>query len=239
MTISNKSDLEFLENSPSRGTVTDFHKWVWAKHDKKMLMSMFYKMHPELNSSPAEYEISEKKVKAKMAHAKIQHAQLQFGENFLKYFHIKENSSSNWVPIYIDKHDENPDVLISPKLLVDGVPLRGCPDVVFKNKVTNQVLIVENKVTHVPLKRISEEGYPNVRAQLWAYSWMSQWAGLDDCDVLMGATFWTPDLDGHVRTMAWKRSDCVIKRECEEWFEEYEGEILPNWRMNNLLKKVA
>ncbi len=43
----------------------------------------------------------------------------------------------------------------------------GRPDLVFKHKKTGEVLIVEIKVTDA---EIPDGGWPNLRAQLWAYS---------------------------------------------------------------------
>lgn len=53
------------------------------------------------------------------------------------------------------------------ELTVDGRELWGEPDVVFVNDATKELLIIERKVTTAV---IPKNGWPNLCAQLWAYS---------------------------------------------------------------------
>lgn len=217
-------DFYFPEESPRRGTVSDFHEWVWAKYDERMQERLFYREHPELKP-PAEFQNRERVIKSKLAHGKLQHYQLQYSKHYLRDFLGNSLDISEWIPIYIDKHDNSTGILEAPDLLVDEKAIRGCPDLVFKNSKSNQVLIVENKITWVPLGYLKKDGYPNVRAQLWCYSWMSSWASLKDKEVLMGATFWDVDLNENFRTKTWSRDDIRLNLECKDWFEEYGGRL--------------
>lgn len=211
----------FPENSPKRGTVSDFHEWVWAKHDENMQARLFYRTHPELallNASQV------KMIKLKMAHSKMQHNKISYCRPIVEKIKEESNESSEWVVEYADPHENEPEKIFnSPRLLVDGAPIKGCPDIVFKNIGTGKILIVETKITWVPISRIEKEGYPNVRAQLWCYSWMAPWANIPDRNVLLCATFWDPELKGYLKTKTWKRSDYELNSECEKWFLEYGG----------------
>lgn len=53
------------------------------------------------------------------------------------------------------------------QLTINGKRLRGKPDLVFREKRTRRVLIVEVKASEAD---IPSNGWPNLRAQLWAYA---------------------------------------------------------------------
>jgi hypothetical protein len=64
-------------------------------------------------------------------------------------------------------------VFTIPALTINGVPLRGCPDLVFRNEVSGEVALIEVKFT---LRIVPRNLWPNVWAQLWAYSKIPQFA---------------------------------------------------------------
>jgi hypothetical protein len=72
----------------------------------------------------------------------------------------------NYKLLYKDKGKESKIYSIS-NLHVNARPLRGKPDLIFLNTQKNEVLIVERKFTRA---EIPKNGWPNVRAQLWAYA---------------------------------------------------------------------
>lgn len=54
-----------------------------------------------------------------------------------------------------------------PELSVEGQPLGASPDLLYRNRVTGEVVIVEIKMSRQPLP---SNLWPNVWAQLWCYS---------------------------------------------------------------------
>jgi hypothetical protein len=60
-----------------------------------------------------------------------------------------------------------------PSLRVGGRLLRGCPDLVFENQEDGHLVIIEVKFS---LRVIPTNLWPNVWAQLWAYSQIPQFA---------------------------------------------------------------
>lgn len=52
-------------------------------------------------------------------------------------------------------------------LQVRGQPLRASPDLVFRNQITGQVLVVEIKLSR---QSLPSNLWPNIWAQLWCYS---------------------------------------------------------------------
>ena len=72
----------------------------------------------------------------------------------------------NYKLLYKDEGKESKIYSIS-KLHVNARPLRGKPDLIFSNTQKNEVLIVERKFTRAG---IPQNGWPNLRAQLWAYA---------------------------------------------------------------------
>ena len=79
-----------------------------------------------------------------------------------------------WKKIYqhAGVKDKPPPYKISA-LEVNGKPFWGAPDFVFKNKAIAEVLIVEIKAS---VAEIPSDGWPNLRAQLWAYAQIDEWA---------------------------------------------------------------
>lgn len=70
--------------------------------------------------------------------------------------------------------DAGHPVFTIPALTIDGVPLRACPDLVFGDEGSGAVALIEVKFT---LRIVPRNLWPNVWAQLWAYSKIPQFAG--------------------------------------------------------------
>ncbi len=64
-------------------------------------------------------------------------------------------------------------VFTIPALSIDRAPLRGCPDLVFRDDESDVVALLEIKFT---LRLVPRNLWPNVWAQLWAYSKIPQFA---------------------------------------------------------------
>lgn len=109
-----------------------------------------------------------------------------------------------------------------PSLSVNGVTLVGVPDLVFRERRTGRVLIVELKVSSADLP---SDGWPNLRAQLWAYSRIEQWCAAPD--VLLAGEVWSNGSGGlfRRRTYLWRRGELQLEEECTELFKAYGGQV--------------
>ena len=214
----------YPENSAQKGNVTDFSEWVWAKTDEKFQEKLFYRHHPELKPDIAKN--TEKEFLFKSAYSKMQHSKVSFHKKFLDENINIDYNPTDWILEYKDDHQGvSAKILYSSKLFVDDNPLRGCPDIVFKNDNSGKLIIIETKITWVPFEFLKKEVYPNVRAQLWAYSWMNPWKEIKDDNIFLIANFWDVSLEKVFSSKIWKRSDPDLNQDCEGWFKEYGGII--------------
>lgn len=110
-----------------------------------------------------------------------------------------------------------------PSLEVDGAPMIGIPDLVFRERKTGRVLIVEIKVSEAALP---SDGWPNLRAQLWAYSRIEKWSTAPE--ILLAGEVWSPAYAGLLRrrTYQWRANDEELQAESKALFEAYGGQVL-------------
>ncbi len=80
---------------------------------------------------------------------------------------LTPNASGRWKLIYNGMGDKRENFYAIPSLEVSGRPLKAAPDLVFKESHTGRILIIEVKTTELA---IPAGGWPDVRAQLWAYA---------------------------------------------------------------------
>ena len=76
-----------------------------------------------------------------------------------------------------------------PTLSLNGVSMRGRPDLVFRERKSGKVLVVELKVSSAALP---SDGWPNLRAQLWAYARISRWFN-EAKEILLAGEVWNCD----------------------------------------------
>lgn len=109
---------------------------------------------------------------------------------------------------------EIPSLTVGEKILV------GVPDLVFRERNTGKILIVEIKVSNA---RLQDDGWPNLRAQLWAYSRIGKWASAPE--VLLAGEMWRPNPENPVRrhTYLWRRGDERLENESRELFTLFGG----------------
>jgi len=146
--------------------------------------------------------------------------------------------SSNWELVYSDPHDgTDKRLFMASCLIVDGEHMRCKPDVVFRDKQTGCVIVVERKVTVRPEEAIPPTAWPNVRAQLWAYGWIDDWVAAPE--VLLVCNFYRRNLEKtgyllwqsrakpwileHKTQPSWRRTDRVFHEECLGYFKKYGG----------------
>ena len=103
-------------------------------------------------------------------------------------------------------------------LTVNGSPMYGVPDIVYRNRKTGEIKIVEIKATHA---EVPPDGWPNLRAQLWCYSQIDQWA--DAPKISLVGQIWSPRATELRRTLVWNKADISFNRPCRELFDCYVG----------------
>lgn len=110
-------------------------------------------------------------------------------------------------------------------LTVEGQPIRGVPDLIMKDRSSGAILIFERKATRysVPL-----EGWPNLKVQLWCYSWIDQLVSCNDI-YLIGEIWKWRDGKLHISSNIprWRSDDVTFNSECAELFEAYGGKFDP------------
>ena len=89
--------------------------------------------------------------------------------------------STDWQLIYQDPLDRLPEAKRISALVVDGKPMWGAPDLVFRNRASGAITIVERKASN---RDIPRDGWPNLRAQLWAYAHIDDWAGVENINLV-------------------------------------------------------
>jgi len=132
----------------------------------------------------------------------------------------KPSDHSKWKLIYRDPLERAPTPLKISSLTLNGESLWGAPDLVYQNRDTRELLIVERKASDKP---IPADGWPNLRAQLWAYSHIDEFK--DAPVITLIGEIW--DLvDGKLARRAvlrWSQDDKEFDAENMELFSLYGG----------------
>jgi hypothetical protein len=128
-----------------------------------------------------------------------------------------------WTLEFADPLDGSAPAFTISSLTLKGQPLRGRPDLVFRNG-SGDIAIVERKVTRA--REVPLQGWPNLRAQLWCYSLIDRWK--DAREVYLFGEIWQwvggePQLDDAYPR--WRRSNSKLQRECEELFRIWGGRV--------------
>lgn len=133
---------------------------------------------------------------------------------------LENYSHSQWKLDYRGM-SENPDPALKiSSLRVNQQCLWGRPDLVFKHKKSGEFLILEIKVTNFTPP---DGGWPNLRAQLWAYSHADKFAVAPR--IFLASEVWRDDLtEGCPIIMP--LHDEMWRNQNEELFRIYGGEIV-------------
>lgn len=116
-------------------------------------------------------------------------------------------------------------------LCVGGRALAASPDLVFRERPNSidgrptgaeRIVIVEIKSSSAP---IPPDMWPNVRAQLWAYSKIDDFVDADE--VFLVAEVWRSSgmSCGLRRSLTWTRRSETLNQECSQLFELYSGQL--------------
>lgn len=128
-------------------------------------------------------------------------------------------SHPDWESIYCDPLDDKPEALEISLLTVNASPLYGAPDYVFRDKATGTIMIVEIKTSD---RELPSDGWPNLRAQLWAYGHIDRFFNSTKDIVLIGE-IWGRTPISLRQTLRWHLSDPNFCEENEELFEIYQN----------------
>lgn len=130
--------------------------------------------------------------------------------------------NSDWRLLYRDPIVSKPEPLEISHLTVHGHSIYGAPDYVFKNDKTNTVLIVEVKVSN--RSYLCSDGWPNLRAQLWAYGHIDCLINDSENIVLVGEVWGELGGDYFLRqTLQWDFYDQKFYDQNMELFEAYKA----------------
>jgi len=132
--------------------------------------------------------------------------------------YVPAPEKSGWEMLYDGIREPKPPSKIISSLVVDGAPLRGVPDLVFREKQSGRIVIVEVKASN---REVPSDGWPNLRAQLWAYARIDDWRGAPQ--VLLVGEVWgfSSDKIFLQETLRWNRDDATFQRENQEFFDLY------------------
>jgi hypothetical protein len=138
---------------------------------------------------------------------------------------------ADWELIACDPLFDEPVPLRISQLRVNNSPLYGMPDYAFLNKRTATVLVIEIKTRKLPLGWTLEsepsDGWPNLRAQLWAYGHIDEFRDIATTILLVGE-IWRESYDGSRRTYEplntyrWNLRDEHFYSQNQELFEIYQ-----------------
>jgi hypothetical protein len=135
---------------------------------------------------------------------------------------------SGWSLVYADSGKETDEIFVASRLVVGNKTLKCRPDGVMWHKDTGEILIIERKITTRFEPQIPKQSWPNIRAQLWCYAWIDDWANAKRI-TLMDEVWRRNKTTGEpsppkVRRF-WEASD-EIWQESEKLFLLYGGKVI-------------
>jgi hypothetical protein len=139
---------------------------------------------------------------------------------------IQVPNHSRWKLIHNGMGDNAKNAFSITALTINGAPMRGTPDLVFQEKDTRRILIVEIKVTE---KDIPSDGWPNMRAQLWAYSKIDKWK--DAPEVILVGELWGFSPLRWRKVIRWRRGEKSFEQENTELFDCYRSFATPSFQV--------
>ena len=123
--------------------------------------------------------------------------------------------SKDWELVFRDPLTEVSPFRIS-SLQVNGRAMYGVPDIVYRNAKTGEVMIVEIKATDANLP---QDGWPNLRAQLWCYAQIDDWRNAPKITLI--GQVWSPGGSTLRRTFNWLSDSEKLDNECSRLFDRY------------------
>lgn len=135
--------------------------------------------------------------------------------------YVSAPARKGWILEYEGIRADGRQSKIASSLTVGGTPLQAAPDFVFREKSSGRVVIVEIKASN---REIPSDGWPNLRAQLWAYAHIDEWR--DAPEVILVAEVWGFTSDKIVLrgVRRWTSKDDQLNRDNIQLFALYGGE---------------
>lgn len=139
-------------------------------------------------------------------------------------------SHPDWELVYHDPliEGERPIPKLIPALNIHGAPMWGAPDLVFRYRPTRELVIVERKASD---KLIPVDGWPDLRAQLWAYAQIDDPVWRQAPTIRLVAEVWVRRGDGKLCLRAdegglirWTKGDTEFDTANAELFALYKGQ---------------
>ena len=127
---------------------------------------------------------------------------------------------TDWALWFEDDLTDAGDAFEISSMRVNGSSMYGKPDYVFMNKKTLTALIVEVKTSDA---ETPADGWPNLRAQLWAYGQIDAICA-EAVNIILIGEIWTSNngVVGRRKTYSWDMSDGHFFRENEALFQCYQ-----------------
>jgi hypothetical protein len=132
----------------------------------------------------------------------------------------KPSENPDWELVYRDPLESAPTPLKISCLTFNGEPMWGAPDLVYRNAMSGELIIVERKASDKP---IPANGWPNLRAQLWAYSHIDNFKNA--AVITLIGEIWDM-IEGRLTRRAvlrWSKADNKFDTENGELFSLYGG----------------
>ena len=101
-------------------------------------------------------------------------------------------------------------------LQVDGRAMYGVPDIVYRNRKTGEIMIVEIKASNA---EVPKDGWPNLWAQLWRYAQIDQWR--EASKITLVAQVWAPSATALRKTLIWGNDSEGFQEGCRNLFDAY------------------
>jgi hypothetical protein len=165
------------------------------------------------------------KIQGRVAHLAI--------DNFFRmqwaHDNLESDSVSDWIIEHTETDGRHGKYYNASSLVINDKPLNCSPDLILRHKEKNRAVIIERKTTEVPPPLIPANGWSNVQAQLWCYSWID--CMLDVEEVTLVGQLWHRVsrkkglcymCDFH---QMWKRDDKDFHEKSLSWFRLYGGEF--------------
>lgn len=139
-----------------------------------------------------------------------------------RYKHALPSENNDWKLVFMDPLNKRITPFKISSLTVNGLPLWGIPDLIFRNIKSDKFLIIERKASN---REIPSNAWPNIPAQLWAYSKIDQLSEVKE--IILVSEIWG-NVNSHLvrrKVFRWSNLDSDFSRKNAELFQIYGGEI--------------
>lgn len=137
----------------------------------------------------------------------------------------ENNRIKGWGLFFVGPLDGSEKSKEAPELRVKGKPFKCLPDVVMLNEKSNEILIIERKITKS--SAIPQAGWPNVKAQLWCYSWIDEFQFAST--IYLATEIWRYYKGQYLlssKMPRWRKNEEPFYSECLELFQLFGGELV-------------